>query len=309
MRRLAGVAVIAVVALAGWLWLGGGADVIGRWATQVQRDVQNAMAGSLRALKAGNMAALLTLWGLCFTYGFVHAAGPGHGKLVIGGYGVAARVTARRLAGLAVASSLVQAVFAILVVYAAILVLGWGRAQLTDVADKTMAPLSYALILLLGVVLAVRGGRKLWRYLHGASHAGAHHHHHAHNHDDADGLCSECGHRHGPTVEEAAHVTSFRDAVAVILSIAIRPCTGAIFLLILTHALGLDYAGIIGALIMGLGTATFTGLVALAAVGVRESTLAQAASHAGTARLLAVAETGAGLVVIFLAAQLFLRAI
>lgn len=299
MRVLAIGLLAVIVAAAIWLWIGGGADVVSRWATEAQRDTQNAMAGSIRAIKAGNPGALAALWGLCFTYGFVHAAGPGHGKLVIGGYGVAARVAARRLAGLAVLSSLAQGLFAIIVVYSAIWVLGWGRAQLTDLADKTMAPLSYALIVGIGLILTVRGLRKLFRQLRPAPHA----HHHTH----ADGTCSECGHRHGPSPEEAANTTSLRDALAVITSIAIRPCTGAVFLLILTHALGLDFAGIIGALVMGLGTATFTGLVALAAVGARESTLAQVASGQGTARLLAIAETGAGALLVVLAVQLLMR--
>lgn len=286
---------VTLVGAAVWLWGFGGADAVSRFAAATQRETQNAMAGSIRGIKTGQAGALIGLWGLCCTYGFVHAAGPGHGKLIIGGYGVGARVTARRLVALAFASSLAQALSAVLIVGLALWVFGWGRTQMTDIADRTMAPLSYALIAAVGLWLLLRGLRKAWRLR-----APVHHHH------DEDAVCHSCGHAHAPTPAQAANVTSLRDALAVVVSIAVRPCTGAIFLLILTHGLGIMWAGIAGAFIMGLGTASFTAMVAVAAVGARESVLAQTASAPQTAWLIVSAEVVAGGLIALVAMQLLL---
>ena len=298
------VALTAVVAL--WLWGFGGAARVMQFAAQNQREVQNGMAGALRRLKAGDFAALAALWGLCFAYGFFHAAGPGHGKMVIGGYGLGRRVPMRRLAGLAVASSLAQAAAAVLLVYAGVLVLGWTRGQMQGLADGTMAQVSAVAIGGIGLWLVGRGLQSLWRQRALAQAAtvpdpGGLGLPADHVHDD------HCGHAHGPTLEQAMQVRSLRDAVMVVGAIAIRPCTGALFLLILTWQLGIDWVGIIGAFVMGLGTASITLLVAVAAVSLRETALARVATGPGTVRMLALIEVLAGGLVLALALQLLLR--
>ena len=306
MQRLTGqnllwlpVGLAAAVAI--WLWGFGGSAQVGRFATDNQHQVQNAMAGALRRLKAGDYAALTALWGLCFAYGFFHAAGPGHGKLVIGGYGLGRRVPMGRLAGLAVGSSLAQAAAAVILVYAGLFILGWTREQMQGLADTTMSHISNAAIAGIGAWLLWRGLRAVWRLrptlapIADLSGLGVPI---DHVHDE------HCGHAHGPTLDQAAQVRSLRDAVMVIGSIAIRPCTGALFLLILTWRLGIDWVGIIGAFIMGLGTASITVLVAIASVSLRESALMQAASGTGVARMLAVIETLAGALVLALALQM-----
>lgn len=295
--RLITSAILALFAvLAIWLWGFGGADQVSAFATNAQREAQNAMAGTLRALQAGQPGALMGLWALCFAYGFVHAAGPGHGKLVIGGYGVGARVPMRRLSLLAVASSLAQSLTAVIFVYAAVLILGWTRQRVAGVADQVMAPLSYGLIGLVGLWLAWRG-INAWRSKPA---------HDSHEYGD-DGRCQTCGHAHGPTLAQAYAVSGWREAVSIIASIAIRPCTGAVFLLILTWRLDLVWAGIIGTFVMGVGTASITVLVAIAAVGLRESALAQIAGSARVSRVMASVQMLAGGIIAVLALQLMMR--
>lgn len=327
MRRLFLIPVAIALVAAVWLWGFGGADRLGVMASSGQRDVQNAMARALRSLKAGESGALMALWSMCFAYGFFHAAGPGHGKLVIGGYGLGRRVPMGRLTGLAIASSLAQAATAVALVYAGIFALGWNRERMQGLADGAMNTLSTVLIAGIGVWLLLRGGRALWRaglpglfatpatlavqvtgHGHGHDHGHGNGHGHGHVHP-TNGHCDTCGHAHGPTIDQAAAVRSWRDAAIVVGSIAARPCTGALFLLVLTWRLGIDWAGIVGAFVMGLGTASITVLVAIASVSVRESALAQVAAGPGVARMLALIETLAGALVLAVALQLLLRGI
>ncbi len=307
---LMALALLALIAV--WLWGFGGMTLLERWAASGQQDAQNAMAGLLRRLKAGDAAALAGLLGFCFAYGFFHAAGPGHGKVLIGGYGLGRRVPMVRLAGLAVVSSLAQAATAVALVYGGVFLLDWSRERMVDAAELWLAPLSYVLIGLVGLWLLLRGARKLWRQRDkAAGHGHAHHHDHAHDHDhthDTD-TCASCGHKHGPSLEEAAEVRSLRDALVLIGAVAVRPCTGALFLLILTWRMGIDAAGIAGAFVMGLGTASVTVLVAVLSVTARESALAQIAAGPVTARALSLIEITAGALVVLVAAQLFSSAI
>ncbi len=160
-----------------------------------------------------------------------------------------------------------------------------------SLADTGLDLLSNVLIAGIGVWLLWRGVRALWRLrarpaevaLPGAELAGLGQLMPEHEHRGDGTVCETCGHAHGPTLQQAAEVRSLRDAVMVVGAIAARPCTGALFLLVLTWRLDLVWAGVVGAFVMALGTATVTVLVAIASVSLRESALLQAAS--GTATL------------------------
>lgn len=278
----------------------GGFDAVHRIIEASQRQMQSTLAGAVRHLRSGDPGALAALLVACFSYGFIHAAGPGHGKVLIAGYGVGRRVPLARLSVLALASSLAQSLVAIGLVFAGVTALGWTREQMVGVTEDVMRPVSYGAILLLGLWLVWRGGARMWRQTRVG--VGNQHHGHGHVHDE------HCGHTHGPTLDDAAQVTSLRDAAGLIAGIAIRPCTGALFLLILTWAMGIFASGVAGVLAMGVGTATVTVGVAMFAVWAREGALASLPGER-IAQALPVMELAAGLVVALVAGQLLLHSL
>lgn len=306
MRGLIAVLGLGLAAVAAGLWWAGGFDWLAREAAAQQRAFQNAMAGTLRALKAGEGGAVAALLGAAFAYGVVHAAGPGHGKFLIGGYGLGSRVGIGRLSAIALASSLAQATVAVAFVYAGVLVFDWTRRQMTDAADYWLEPLSYGLIGLVGLWLLARGVRHLAGATGGpvatAEAAGHGHDHHDHVHGP------DCGHAHLPTVAQIGGAKTWRETAALIGSVAIRPCTGALFLLILTWSMGLAAVGIAGAYAMGIGTAAVTVAVAAASVTMREGAFAALAGSRFLTVALPVAEVLAGGAIALIAGGLVLRA-
>ncbi|WP_170761637.1 nickel/cobalt transporter [Ruegeria lacuscaerulensis] len=292
-----------------WFWGSGGFDHLAAWAAGEQREFQNQIARSLRAARAEQPEAVATLLTVCFAYGFFHAIGPGHGKVLIGGYGLGRRIAFWRLSAISVLSSLGQAVTAIVLVYAGVLVFQMSRESLVGTTEQVMAPISYAAIAAIGLWLVFRASRSFARRVRSET---AHHHHydHDHNHHDHDhDVCSDCGHRHGPTAEEVAHIGSLREAALLIAGIAARPCTGALFVLILTWQMGIAMVGIAGAFAMALGTATVTTLVGWTSFGLRGGLLVSASATRFASVLAPTIELVAGLLIAVIAGGLLLRAI
>jgi len=287
-----------------WFWASGGFDQLAAWAAGEQRAFQNQIAQALRATRAEQPEAVATLLLVCFAYGFFHAIGPGHGKVLIAGYGLGRKVAFLRLSAISLLSSLGQAVTAVVLVYAGVLIFQMSRDKLVETTEQIMAPVSYGAIAAIGLWLVIRALRSFARRRRAAAYQ-------AHQHDphDDDGVCSECGHRHGPTVDEVARAGTLREAFILIAGIAARPCTGALFVLILTWQMGIAMVGIAGAFSMALGTALVTTLVGWTSFGLRGGLLTSAATTRFATLLAPTIELMAGLMIVVIAGGLLLRAL
>lgn len=155
---------------------------------------------------------------------------------------------------------------------------------------------------------------------HSQSHArvahhdhGHHHHHHDHGHDhhahDHAGHVHDehCGHSHGPEPSELAGPGGWSRGLSAVLTVGIRPCSGAILVLVFALAQGLFWAGVAATLLMGLGTAITVSAIAIVAVSAKGlATRVAAGRDGGGAVLLRGIELGAAALVLLFGTGLLL---
>ena len=241
-----------------------------------QQRLHRSLAGAIRTLKdEGSTAAAWTLIALSFLYGVFHAAGPGHGKAVLSAYLVTQPTALKRSLLLAAASSFMQGITAIVLVTGVIAIFGLALRS-SGVIVQWLEAASFALVADVGLWLIWRSAKALApRFGFDMGAAGHHHHHHGHDdhghiHDHDHQHGEDCGHTHFPTPAESMQAGSLREMIGIVLSIGIRPCSGAILVLVFAQVLGMTLAGIAAVLAMSAGTAIAVALIALAAVGLRD---------------------------------------
>jgi len=226
------------------------------WVAQLQKSFYRDLTAALKDLKDSGQA-FWWLAGLSFSYGVVHAAGPGHGKVVISSYLLANEQSARRGAVIAFAAAMVQAAVAVALVGLAAIALNMTSIAITDTA-RLFEIGSYALIAGLGVFLLSRKVRQLA----GAGLSG-------NGGSGSAAMAQSCSHHHVPLPQDMQTVRGFSGAAAAVLSVGIRPCSGALIVLVFALAQGLFWAGVASTFLMGLGTAITIGVLATLAVSAK----------------------------------------
>ena len=314
------------------------------WLLSKQSEFYREMSATIRAAKSDG-SAVWTLLAISFAYGIFHAAGPGHGKAVISSYLVANQETARRGIVLSFASALMQSLVAVVIVGICAWLLN-ATAKTMCGAEKAIEIVSYALIAAFGARLVWTKGGGFIRALqaprpvpamalaavahhdhaghghghhdrdhshaHAQGHAHVTHHDHEHRHDDhghdhGHVHDEHCGHSHGPAPSELAGPGGWQRGLGAIFAVGIRPCSGAILVLVFALAQGLFWAGIAATFVMGLGTAITVATIAVIAVSAKD--LARRLSgtkEGGGALFMRGVEFGAaGLVLLFGVGLLF----
>jgi ABC-type nickel/cobalt efflux system permease component RcnA len=261
MRRLA--LILAVLALAALAWAiadNAAWTQAVAWMLEQQRLFHRQLAEHMRALEGGGTAA--AAWALVaasFLYGVFHAAGPGHGKAVIATYLLTHESRLARGVWLAAASSLCQGAVAVALVTGLVMVAGWLPRETQD-AVTWSERLSFALLAAMGALFALRALRALAAVRH-HDHHGHHHHHHDHG--------PGCGCSHTPSPHQIERAGGLQATLGVLLSVGLRPCSGAVLVLAAANVLDLVGAGIAAVAAMSAGTAITVAALAMMTVKAR----------------------------------------
>ena len=255
------------------------AQRMGQWLMEKQALMHRELATAVRRFKTADpFSAALLLVAVSFAYGVLHAAGPGHGKAVISSYVLADGQTVRRGILLSFMAALIQALSALVLVAVLILVLRSTGLQMKAM-ETWLETLSWGFVAVVGAWLLYYQLRSAFApahahahtHDHGGDHSHHHDHHHSHdhhNHHHQSAGCEVCAHLPAPS--QLKGDWSWKRAFALAFAVGIRPCTGAILVLVFAIGQGLWWAGVLSTLAMALGTAITVSALATMAVGSRE---------------------------------------
>ena len=245
------VGVLLLLALVGALVFSDGVAQLARYSAEYQRQIQQSLSTALRDIQSGSgSVALWTLAAVCFGYGVVHTLGPGHGKAVVVAYFLDSTKPRAWIEGIFAGAWIAFTHTLAALLLAGVLKMFYAVGLLGALREvRNVEIVSYVLILLVGFWRLWAGitGR-----LHEHAHGGAHdhdHHHHGHDH----------GHDHGH--EHAAPQRTIAGWL-LLTAAGIAPCAGALVVILLSVALGVLWAGVIGVIAIAFGMA-----ITLAAIG------------------------------------------
>lgn len=244
-----------------------------------QRQINRYLASQLQATNdQGGLTAAFTVILASFIYGVLHAAGPGHGKMVVASYFTAKDAPLRRgiLMGSVIATT--QAVVAIVMVAVLALVLQGSQLEIID-RTVLLEVVSYGLILAIGLYMT-------YGALTGKATCG---HDHSHDHHDHQ------GHSHGPDpaaketwlARKAGRWLGIRgEVIAIGIISGVRPCTGSILVLLFAAANGVFILGIIASFMMAAGVAITISVLGIGAIVLRRSVAGQTDEETSPARAM-----------------------
>ncbi|MEC5341500.1 nickel transporter [Brenneria populi] len=235
----------------------------------------------LLQIQNNNLTYSVLLLAASFTYGVLHAIGPGHGKFVISSYLSVSDENASSARLISFLGAMAQGGAAILFVYALVILFNFAIGDLSR-SRWYVEKISAIYIGIFGMALLLRSYKSRPRvaplkirkiisapaaeYRPGALLIKG-----AENKKVIDNGSACCSHHHG--IAAGMVPRDVKSALWVILAIGSRPCTGAILLLVFSNAVGIINWGIAAVMSMALGTSLAVTILATLVIKSRDKAI------------------------------------
>ena len=238
-----------------------------------QRLFNQLISDNLHHIQQHSAAAGVTLITASFLYGVIHALGPGHGKFIIASYLSTHESRLKQSIKLSVFSSLTQGIVAVVATSVVLIVLNLS-SRYFKLSQLWLERGAFLLLAGLGLYWIFQGSRTLKKPSAAifqinkltplsssqTSSQSAVKNHRTFSTEHAP-VCA-CGHQHLPNAQQLKKAEDWKSQLLVILSIGMRPCSGAIFVLFLSYMLDIYLWGVVATLAMSLGTGLMLALFA-----------------------------------------------
>lgn len=238
-----------------------------------QRLFNQLISDNLHHIQQHSAAAGVTLITASFLYGVIHALGPGHGKFIIASYLSTHESRLKQSIKLSVFSSLTQGIVAVVATSVVLIVLNLS-SRYFKLSQLWLERGAFLLLAGLGLYWIFQGSRTLKKpsatifqinkltplSSSQTSSQSAVKNHRTFSTEHAP-VCA-CGHQHLPNAQQLKKAEDWKSQLLVILSIGMRPCSGAIFVLFLSYMLDIYLWGVVATLAMSLGTGLMLALFA-----------------------------------------------
>jgi len=206
--------------------------------SKTQRQLHEKMSRFARQLKNDpSFKTLLLLFAIAFSYGVIHAVGPGHGKSFAVSYFISEKAEVKKGAFLGSLIAFMHGGTSIVLV---LIIYGIVRSTVLNHVEnttRTISLISYSMMTLIGLTLLFLRIKNR-----------AHHDLHAHCHD------------------EGLSAGSNKSLISVALAAGIVPCPGTILLLVFSMSLDMLLLGILLALAIATGMSVTISLTGIAAI-------------------------------------------
>lgn len=235
-----------------------------------QRLFNQLISDNLHHIQQHSAAAGVTLITASFLYGVIHALGPGHGKFIIASYLSTHESRLKQSIKLSVFSSLTQGIVAVVATSVVLIVLNLS-SRYFKLSQLWLERGAFLLLAGLGLYWIYQGSRsrkkpsttlfQINKLTPLSSSQSAVKNHRTFSTEHAP-VCA-CGHQHLPNAQQLKKAEDWKSQLLVILSIGMRPCSGAIFVLFLSYMLDIYLWGVVATLAMSLGTGLMLALFAV----------------------------------------------